>query len=131
MPKPTRETHHENASACVLGAWERANRAAAGDYTSNTRDWVARHCEAWKAFFAAPHDAMFRAQVRAIVETSDAVGGPSGDYLMRPHIIALYEAAHESLNYLDRLDGGLCDRLLRDLAQADGLDLDNMPERES
>jgi hypothetical protein len=122
MTTPNRNTHPENASACVLSAWERQQVNA----KSNT--WEARHRDAWTFNFNAPHDAMFRAQVRAIVATSDAVGGPQGDYLVRPHLLDLYRAAQCSLNYLDNLDGVLCDALLRALAEADGLDLDNMPE---
>lgn len=84
-----------------------------------------RHHIAWLS--PDGHDAMFVATINAIVATSDAVGGPCGDYLMRPHLLSLYAAARQQLDYLDKLDGRSCDELLRSLAAADGMDPDNVP----
>jgi hypothetical protein len=73
------------------------------------------------------HDKMFLSIVRAIVDTSDSVGGPDGDYLIRPHLISLYETAITMLDYLDKIGGQTAWRLLEELACADGFEsLDNL-----
>lgn len=85
-----------------------------------------RHSNAW----GMPHsagDRMFKATIIALVTTSDAIAGPAGDYLMRPHLLAMYHVARMQLNYLDEIDGGEADGLIRALAKADGLDPDNVP----
>jgi len=110
----------------------RMNRAPGDQYLAHVlisvvdgwSDDRRRHIGAWLA--PKGFDRAFKRCVEAIVTTSDACGGPQNDYLLRPHIVDMYAAARQLLNYLEHLDGGSCDDLLRQLAQADGFNPDNV-----
>jgi len=112
-----------NFLAHVVDAWINRLRdiGDAAPFERNAR----RHVDAWENP-RVNYDRAFKRCVEMIVATSDACGGPQNDYLLRPHIVDMYATARQLLNYLEHLDGGSCDDLLRQLAQADGFNPDNV-----
>lgn len=111
----------------------------------NARSIIANHVNRWQSFSAprcdngtqartcvawqdAPHkrglehDNMTRTLAYAVAALIDA--GASEDGLLRPHLMCAIDAMRQSLDFLDRLDGGLMWSLLAELAVAASFDLD-------
>lgn len=68
------------------------------------------------------HDNVTRTLAHAVAALIDA--GASEDGLLQPHLMCAIDAMRLSLDFLDRLDGGLMWSLLADLAAAASFDLD-------
>lgn len=122
-----RKERYGNEADCILGAHIKRWQAEPKE-----NGFGARHLNAWRipgAFSENKHDRMFRLTVAAIIATWDAVNGPSGDALMRPHLLDMIRAAQQQLDYLGALDGGWCWHLLNDLCRVDGFTLDTIPSK--
>lgn len=68
------------------------------------------------------HDNVTRTLALAAAALIDA--GAAEDGLLQPHLMCVIDAMRQSLDFLDRLDGGLMWSLLADLAAAASFDLD-------